>query len=455
VRRKTAGNRWRRTSIRMLGLAVILMLAGASWLVIQHPRATVLTFNGHRIDQPELTLRTAEQQLATLVASRHGAHSASTRCYYTTGPLSGQTTIPVTNQLACGPVLFIDGDMARPYLTFDVEAVAGRGGVVRLSVRSEDAHNQISGPEPGRELLRPDRLRPPAGTGGLAQPPAPPSVGNVLTRTTTVGSKLNTAPPGAVMIGRTAGVQLVEYGFVDRYGVGDLSRSAPPGCRLLAFSFAPTAGETGAAQPMLSVRIGGVERGPLVLTSDYVVTAVPKRVSTADLVLTDTGTKQVLSLITGQPDSGNPRIGARVNRSATLAISEPVTIQVKGRTGPAGLTTGTITFTGLTLSYWAPDGSHASGPDKAFLHVLATVRLAGDPQPYGAEAALLWASGPGASRLTSRNAAQHPASQVDDVIEVPATITSGTLNFSGTATTNSGTMTVVAPVRVPFHFATG
>jgi len=243
---------------------------------------------------------------------------------------------------------------------------------------------------------------------------------------------------------------LRQYGFVDRYGSGDLARSAPPGRRLLAFSVASIAGESGSAAPDLSVRVGDTERGPLINTSDYIVVAVPNDAQSADLVLTDSGVKQSISLLTGQPGTGNPALTARTNRTATLAVTKDITVKIAGPAG-SGITSGRISFTGVSLSYWCADGSHASRPDWAFLHVMATVRLDGDSHDYGVEPGLVAATASGGQVSRSRNASSDSTSQIDDVIEVPANIIDGTISYSGTVKASKGTITVVTPVTVPFR----
>jgi hypothetical protein len=301
-------------------------------------------------------------------------------------------------------------------------------------------------------LVRADGVKPPHGTDRL-QPPGPtPAIGDVLTKASVVGSGLREASSLARLTGHTSGVQLKEFGFVDRYGVGDTARSAPRDRRLLAFSAVPTAGESGDGDPQLSVRVGDVERGPLVNTSDYVVVAVPNEANRVDLVLTDSGVKQSISLLTGVPSSGNPALAVRAIRSATLSVTKSITVRVAGPAG-AGVASGQITFTGVSLSYWCADGSHPSRPDRAFMHVMATVRLDGDPHEYGVEAGLLSAAVAGGRAQKAHNAAADSNSEIDDVIEVPADIVDGTVTYSGSVATAKGHLTVMSPVTVPFRIA--
>jgi hypothetical protein len=448
-------SRWRRGWIRLLALAVIAVLAGAGWQVLHHRPPILLTLDGVRIDEPMAPLEAGERKVLDLVARRHGVRATNTRCYYTTTSLSSVYPVPVTPQIACGPVLFIDGDSDQPYLTFQLSHRPAPGGRVRLSLSGDAGQNLITGTAPGRRLVRPDSTVPPDGNGGLLLPAAPPAVADVLTHTTRIGSDIANAAPNTVMIGANAGIRLVKYGYVERYGIGDLARSAPRGKKLLAFQVAPLAGDIGDGPPQLSVRVAGVERGPLVITDDYVVTAVPTDAPAVDLVLNDGGLKQSISLITGRPSDTNPAIASRTNRAATVSESKGVTVRVKAARGAPGLSSGTITVSAVRLSYWAPDGSHASGSNRALLHVIATVRLTGDKRGYGAESALLTVTAPGSRPAKARNAAKDKTTQVDDVVDVPASMSSGQLTYSGTVTTTTGSITVITPVQLQFAIPAG
>ncbi|MCW2538619.1 MAG: hypothetical protein JWN95_344 [Frankiales bacterium] len=450
--------------IRILAVVLTATLAVAAWSVWQRPHLRTVVYQGHRVDQPMRPLAEAEQQLSALVAQRHGVEASAARCYFLAASVAPSQPVVVSDQLGCGPALFLDGDSQFQYVTFRLSSVVQASGMVRLAVAGNSSTSEIASGQPGGRFVRPDGLRPPAGSGGLTLPPAPPAVADVLTRTATVGSPIKKAPADAVMIGPTSGVRLESFGFVERYGSGDQTRSAPAGRRLLAFRLAPIAGEKGAAPPQLFLRVGTTKRGPLVVTDDYVVTSVPQAGVTSDdaggaqlsvatdLVLQDSDTEQSLSLQTGQPDGGNPQLASRSNRNCALNLTRDVTVQVKGATGAAGLTSGKVTFTSLSLSYWGGDGTHASSPSRALLHVMATVRLTGDKEAYGAESALLsasWSGGEG----QARNAAADQVHEVDDVIDVPADLTHGTLAYSGSMYTPAGTLTVATPVHVPFTIA--
>jgi hypothetical protein len=450
VRPNTASSRWRRAGIRLLASVLIGVLCFGGWKSLFRHEPIQLTFAGTLISQPDAVLQTAERHLADVVYARHGQRSEHTRCYYMTAARTLSGRVAVIDQLACGPVLFVDGDSTRPYLTFELQQRKTTADHIELSVSAEPSSTQLEGEAAGRSLVRPDGSSPPAGLGGLRSPTPPQAIGDVLTKTSAVSPELQTASETATLMGRTSGVRLRQYGFVDRYGSGDQARSAPRGRRLLAFSVAAANGESGNAAPDLSVRVDNAERGPLVNTTDFVVVAVPTDADNVDLVLTDSGVKQSISLLTGQPSSGNPAVTTRTNRTATLAVTKNINIKIAGPAG-SGITSGRITFTGVSLSYWSADGSHASRPDRAFLHVMATVRLDGDSHDYGVEAGLLAANATGGPATEARNSSADNTSQIDDVIEVPADIVDGTITYSGTVKASKGTMTVVTPVTVPFR----
>jgi hypothetical protein len=302
----------------------------------------------------------------------------------------------------------------------------------------------------------------------------PAAIGDVLSRTTSISSALNAAPTGATLIARTAGVRLLAYGFIDHYGVGAAARSAPPGRRLLAFTLEPRPGESADApetEPVLSIRIGGVERGPLVISKDYLVAAVPAAFSSSsagsdgvDLVLTEDGVRQSISLLTGRPNSDQLLVCTRLHRwvgSATPDKGTPagnprdVTMKVTRADGTSGMTSGTITVESASLSYWAQNLSHPPDRRSAFLHVSANVKLAGDKVGYGAEAALLHLRLPDGTVVPAVNAAANPGEDIDDVFKVPATFTTGTISYAGSLSSGLGTQSVVSPVTLPVSIPAG
>ncbi|HTZ44702.1 MAG TPA: hypothetical protein VMB79_12645 [Jatrophihabitans sp.] len=474
----------RRFAIRLIAVCVLGVLIGAGWTMLQPARTRELTSFGAPVSNAGSLLSGTEQAMRALVHGQHGNVPADARCYYATGtdPEAGATdsaggaaaagapgragtggvgrgspdphpAAAIGDRMFCGPVRFVDGDPDRPFLTYDLVSTAGPDGRSRLSLADPHGVQLSADPRPDEALIRPDGEQPPARL-DLAAPRPPAAIGDVLTTTSTLRTPLTPAPASAVMVGQLSGVRLVEYGFVDVYGWGDRARTAPAGYRLLAFAVAPVPGELAAANPDLAVRVDGHERGPLAMTSDYLVTAVPRHAHQVDLLLTDSGTTQSISLLTGRPAATNPAVTVRQHVRQQLGANRPVRVRLKTAAGTGELT-GTLTVRQLSLSYWAADGSHCSQPDRAWLHVGAVLKLDGDRQAYGAEAGLLSVTLPGGTPQHSRNAAPDPASAVDDVVEVPASIGAGTLSFAGTVTTDKGTLTVVTPLTLPFRFPAG
>jgi len=470
---------WRRFAIRLIAVCVLGVLAGAGWLVLQPKPARMLTSYGKPISNAGSLLRQTEAAMRRTVRARHGEVARDSRCYYTsqatgdtgsadsgpadgdtgssdggTGPAAGGTAglTAIGDRMLCGPVQLVDGDPSRPYLAYNLLSSPDGHGRFRLSVSSLDSDATSADPRPDSQLVRPDGAQPPDHI-TIKQPRPPAAVGDVLTTTSTLRTPITPAPSTAVMIGQMSGVRLVEYGFVDVYGWGDQARTAPAGYRLLAFATEPVPGELAADNPDLSVRVDGRERGPLALTSDYVVTAVPKHARQVDLVLTDSGLKQTISLLTGKPDVGNPAVTVRSHDRQRLNVARPIRVRLQTSAG-TGVLTGTLTVRQVSLSYWAADGN-CPGPDRAWLHVGAVLQLEGDRQPYGAEPALLSLSMPGAGRRTTANAAANPVTGVDDVVDVPASFTSGSLLFAGTVKTAKGTLTVLTPITIPVQIPAG
>lgn len=454
---------WRRFAIRLLAVCVLGVLVGAGWrLVARSSVARTLTSYGDRISNATGLLGQAERAMRAEVRDRHGAKAADARCYYATDPAAGtqpvagrtpdEAPVAVGDRLYCGPVLFVDDDPTRQFLAFDLVASPSGPNGMRLALDGTTGESDVADPRPASQLIRPDGKLP--GPDRLASPRPPAAVGDVLTTASTLRTPITPAPADAQMVGQLSGVRLVEYGFVDSYGWGDRARTAPAGFRLLAFATNAVPGELADQQPDLSVRVDGQERGPLTATSDYLITAVPAHARSVQLVLTDSGLKQSISLLTGRPDPANPAVTVRAHQSQQLLVTRKIRVRLKTAAG-TGQLDGTLTLRALSLTYWAADGSQCGGRDRAWLHIAATVKLDGDRQPYGAEAGLLSVQLPGSGTLSARNAAVDPSQQVDDVIDVPASATTGQVSYAGTLRTSKGTITVLTPVSIPFDIPAG
>lgn len=454
--------------IRALTALVVSAVALAGWRGLDQRAPSVrFELSGTVIRNPAAVLAVAEKQLRGQLLQHHGVSAPSTRCYFTASAGPHRDLVTVTDSVLCGPVLFVDGDPSKSFAVFGLQADGSGRSAVRLTA---DEGEYASGPAAGVQLIRPDGRQPDQRVRLPAAVP-PPAALDLLTTATEVGAGLAVAAPNAAMVGVDAGVQLLRYGFVDRYGAGSAARSAPPKRRLLAFSFAPLAGEFATVTPTLSVDIDGTVRGPLVLTPSYVVLSVPVLAQSVDLMLTDGNLVQRISLLTGQPSASNPALSDRQNRSVALTVSKSVTVRVTAGK-KTGLVGGTIAFRRAWLSYWCADGSTPSAPDRAFLHITATVRLVGDVEAYGAEAALLSVTLPPSAgsvtlppsavsspsravTLQAHNAALDPATSVDDVVEVPADLTNAVVRYSGRLATVTGSLEVITPVRVTIAIPAG
>lgn len=283
---------------------------------------------------------------------------------------------------------------------------------------------------------------------------SPSAPEELLIRTAAVEGTLTPAASGAELIGRTAGFRLLEYGAVSGYRSGAVSHSAPSGQRLIAFRIAAAPGEAGQSVPRVSLRIDGVERGPLAITGDYIVASVPLAAQDVALVLADGGVRQSISLIDGRP-ADNVVVCTRTHRSASVGSTRTVSIQVRNSSGATGLTNGVFTLRTVSLSYWAADGSHPASADRALLHIQASVRFTGDRTGYGADPGLLSVTTSDGMNQAVRNAAVDPSAAVDAVAEVPAGLTSGTISYSGSMKSGSSTLTVLTPVSIPFRITAG
>jgi len=446
---------WRRFAVRLVAMAVLAVLVGAGWTLFRPPASLELLSYGRPVSSAGAVLHAGEQALRSEVRSRHGVLAHDSRCYFEgLGPQpTGRAPQPISDRMLCGPVRFVDDDASRPFLSFSLVSSPAPGDTMRLSLGSFHSDGPVGDPRPALSLVRPDGQRPPA-TDRLRAPAPPPAVGDVLTTASTLPTPLTAAPAEAVMIGQVSGVRLVEYGTVPSYGWADTARVAPSGSRLVAFATAGVPGESGDQPPDLSVRVDGSLRGPLTATSDYIVTAVPDSAKQVDLVLSDSGVQQSISLLTGKPDGDNPAVTTRTHDRQVLNTARAIRVRLQAKSG-AGVVFGTLQVRQVALSFWADDGRSCSGLDQAWLHIGALLKFDGDRQYYGAEAGLLSVVLPEAGTRTVTNAAADPQTGVDDVAAVPASTTTGSIRFSGTITTSRGTMTVLTPLTIPFRIPPG
>ena len=325
---------WRRFAIRLIAVCVLGVLVGAAWLVFRPPVDRQLTSYGEPVANAAQLLDQTEQAMRAEVADRHGSRAPDARCYYATDsatPTAGGPKRPAGRDrrpVLCGPVLFVDGDPSRPYLTFNLVATPTPAGTCGWRVDSPDGEADSPDPRPASQLVRPDGKLPPA-TDRLAAPRPPAAVGDVLTTTSTLRTQLTAAPPTARMVGQLSGVRLVEYGFV-RATAGATGPGPPrPVTGLLAFATVPLAGESGSQPPDLSVRVDGVERGPLTVDLGLPGHRGTRRGPRGGAGAHRQRVKQSISLLTGSPDADNPAVTARMHTAQALSHGQPVRVRLK------------------------------------------------------------------------------------------------------------------------------
>ncbi|MCL2781384.1 MAG: hypothetical protein FWD74_07855 [Actinomycetia bacterium] len=463
-------------------IAVVLALLGGlcvgAYLASPAGPAPEFTFFGTAVQRPEEPLARAEAAAATLVRARHGVAGQPLRCYYALPaapqPSAGMKKTDVGEDLWCGPVLFVDGDPAAEYLRFALSGV-WTGATVTLRAAAGPVSPDPAALPPDTVFKRLDGAAPPAGAGGLRAPDPPPADTDLLTTATDLGGQPVPAAPADAVIGSiNGGIRLTALGPITRFGAGDDARSAPPGERLIAFQLGAGYDANGDAASLLSsttVAVGsGAGRALPACAADgcYYLVAVPTDAPSADLVLTDAGRRQTLSLLTGQPGRGNLAVLARAHRasSARKSFSVPVTLS-EPVVFPDGVSGDALTLsaklTGARLDWTPPGASWAkpSKPGNALLTLSLTYTDAHDKpaRGYAFEPGLLTFTPAGGKPIKARNIS-HSAASIYDTFEVPASLTSGTLTIAGSTTRTfldggDFTLTVARPVRVPVTFPRG
>lgn len=435
----------------LIAAAVVVLLAGLAtggWFLLHKPKSAQYTFKGETIDQPDLALTQAEKALNVIVAQRHGAKNGDTRCYFALAeqPGPGVSKTDVDRSVRCGPVLFVDGDASRAYLSFPVRSAPGPNGTVVLTAAATPLSEDPAPPPSGYRLSRPDGRTPPAGA-TLKVPVPPPAQPGTLLATYLTGQQLRTAPADARMVSLHCGVELQKIGVVNRYGSGDDARSAPAGQRLVAFTYIPVPGQVGNASPtnrQLGISLGTGPRRPVPAATDrrVIVAAVPAN-GRAALVLDADGVRQTLALPGGRPGPSNLAVLRRDHLDASLSISKPMTVRFSGMGAPSKVA-GTVTVTRALLGYWTDDGKHhASSPGRALLWMDFRFRVSRQSKVTGVDAPLLRIRPDGGAPISAQDL--DPTAKVFAVFDVPADLTRGTVTISGTEA-GKPSVTIATPV---------
>lgn len=452
-RRRSATPRRRRRPVVIAICAAVLAggLTGG-WFVLHRSSATAFTFDGHTIADPSAPLQQAEKSVDALVASRHGVKSAATRCYYAVAakPPPGAKKTDVDSALRCGPVLFVDGDATRTYLSYPLSSSTRPDGDVVLTPAAHPINAQPGLAPIGYTLRRPDKRTAPVNP-GLDVPAPRAAAADTLIAADIGNQPLPDAPNSAVMVSLRGGVRLTKVGPVDRFGTGDSARSAPPGQQLIAFTYMSVPGQVANNAPPpnqlgVSVNDGPARAIPASTGGQAVVVAVPAN-GHADLVLNADGVRQTLALPSGAPGPSNLAVLRRNSIDATLAVNQPITIKF---TRPGGTTSlaGTVSVTHALLGYWTDDGKHhASSGGKALLWMDFRFQAPHQQNETGIDAPLLHlTSAGGGSPIVAEDV--DPSNRVFAVFEVPADFTKGTVTISGSEPGNPA-ITVVTPVTFP------
>ncbi len=454
----------RRTGNRplIIGLVVVVvagLLTGGYFLFLRDD-APKLTYSGSKIANASDVLEQAEKNVAVMVNRRHGAKNADTRCYFAVPkkPASGAKKTDVDSNLRCGPVLFVDGDATKPYLSFPLTRTGS--GNVKLAVASTPRSPDPDAPPADADLKRPDGADPPSGNGHLSVP-KPPAAAKGLLATADLGSVA--APPqrdNAQMISLNTGVRLVAAGPVARYGHGDDARSAPPGEQLIAFQVDDVPGESHAfsSTGKLTVLVSGASPRPVPSTADsesYVVVAVPTG-RTASLQLTDAEYTQSLSLPQGDAGPKNLTVLNRRHRVASLSTTRSIPVTFSNGANSVKATFHATAGT-AELSFWVPahESSHPTRAADAMLTMRLTYTDSLNPgSSFGFEPQLLKLKLPDGRVVSARNVASS-ANKVFNVFQVPATFTTGKIVIGGSVRTGNVTLKIQTPASIPLAFAAG
>jgi hypothetical protein len=455
--------------VAIVAVVVIGLVVGAIMLFTGGQKS--FTYQGKPVKNANATLKQAETNLNHVVANRNGIAGGSARCYFAvpTHPVAGAKSSDVQSNLSCGPVLFIDGDPSREYLSFALTSNAA-GGSVTLTPAA-----QPTSPNPGAEpanvtLERPDGAKPPAGNGGLTSPTPPAAAAGSL-NVGTVTQPSGTKPVKAIIGSYSGGITITEIGRVSRFGTGDSAHSAPANQHLYAFELGPAAGNSGTVKDLsgdttITIDSGKARGLPTPASGQAIIAAVPDSAKSVVLTLTDSGLKQSFSLLTEKPDPNNIQVLARGNRSIspnqTMAATYNYSTKVVFADHQTGQTqTATIKLATATLAYRDDTNNFtASGTDKALLIPDVVYTGSHDGGPYGVDTSLLTFTPAGQAAIPAKNISSDPT-KIRNVFEVPADVTSGTITVGGTANeTFSGsastyTVSVATPVSFQIDFPAG
>jgi hypothetical protein len=420
---------------------LVVLLAIGGFLVLRGD-APRFEWEGEEIAEPEVVLEDAEAIVEALVDERHGALSDDSRCYFSLP--EDEDVKDVNDWVRCGPVLFVDGDAEEPYLSFPLTA-ADDDGDLRLEVGERPVEPEPTALESGERLARPDDQQQPEGAGGLEPPEPPPAPEDLLGVVDLGPTSTGTPPAGAVIGSLSASYELTAMASIDRYGRGDTARQPADGHQLIAFDVSQGLGELdlGSGTPTVEVQIDeGTPRDvtDLIDGDNPVVVSAPEDAGSVDLVVTDSGLVQRLSLLDGTPGAGNLQVLTRTNRSQTIGQTHEVSVTGTDAIGSLPLT-GSIEVAEVQLA-WAlqeDPSKRASSGETALLVVVLNYNWPDvTPSDGGLSEQAFTLALPDGRAIPAVNLAPDPANQVIIAFEVPADFTEGTLSIGGISSQPGG-----------------
>jgi hypothetical protein len=435
------------------GALVVVLLVGAGLFLF---RGDPLTLGGRYVTAPEAVLADADDVFAGYVEERQGVTADDSRCWFELAEDGGHE---VRDTLACGPVLFVDGDAERAWLRFPVSASA-QGGDVRLSVAALPSDATPSARPDADLLWRPDGGSPPAGTAGIEVPP--PSRAAAGWTTTGPFPDLTFQAPEvtARLSGPAAAVTVTGLARTDRVGAGEEARRPAEGEEFLAVRYAIGPGEgLSSAPPALSYQVGGAEPVPVAPelvtpgSTVEVLLSVPAGAEAVDLVVQDAGLRQRLSLLTGAPGEENVRVLARTNRRVELGVTQ----QLTGTLSSSGRITASAPFSialdRAALQWFAgADGKrHPADPGDALLLLDVSMGIP-DQEPGAVPVEYLSLTLPDGSVLRAGDLDEDPGLVLPAFL-VPADFTDGVIGFGGAATFPDGAVADFGAGRLEFPIA--
>jgi hypothetical protein len=472
------GRRRRGPLILTLILALVLAGGGIAAAVAIHRdrnRPVALTVNGVPIDHPAQVLLAAQNVLLQSLHGRTALRDADTRCYFVRTPSTVHAhniASDVETELTCGPVLFTDSDANEPMIFIDATSQV-RGSKVELTPANRPTDAFTHTLPTSAQMVRPDGRSLPADLLSLTPPPAPAADPNTFVSEDAVTEIPNTAVTSLPvrMAGYEGGVVLTNLAQVSRFGIGEGTRSAPAGHRLIEFQVGPidSSYEDPAPGPLAwGVSIdGGALRDPptpLAGTANRYVLSVPDSATSVNLVIRSRGVNQSISLLTGKAAAGNIAVLARQNTFASLAKDADLSLLYAGY-GQSAQDTVHVYAKNAYLYYWGFGQTvtkFPSSPGKAYLEVPIdyTDPMATDTtKRYAFPTELLTLTPTNGAPIHATDLAVGITSLNDkifNVFEVPSTFTSGVVTVGGTVHIDANTtVTIANPFSVSVSIPAG